>query len=140
MDAHPVAGIAGGVLIALSLAIMLLASGRIAGLSGVVAGLVRTGEDWTWRAWFVAGMLAVGAVFEIVAPATYDAGTRVPLPLVAVAGVLVGFGTRLCNGCTSGHGLCGMSRLSKRSIVATIVFFGIGVAVATVTGMIVGHA
>lgn len=134
-DFTPVQGIVGGALIALSLAIMLVATGRIAGLSGIVAGLLTSG-DRTWRAWFVAGMLAVGAVFEIVRPQTFDAAARVPLPVVAIAGVLVGLGTRLGNGCTSGHGLCGISRFSKRSILATIVFMGVGVVTATITGMV----
>lgn len=135
-DFTPVQGVIGGALIALSLALMLVATGRIAGLSGVVAGLLTPG-DRKWRAWFVAGMLAVGAVFEIVRPQTFDAAARVPLPVVAIAGVLVGLGTRLGNGCTSGHGLCGMSRMSKRSILATLVFMGVGIVTATITGMVV---
>ena len=134
-DFTPVHAVVGGALIALSLAFMLVATGRIAGLSGVVAGLLVPG-DRAWRAWFVAGMLGVGAAFELAAPHTFDTTARVPLPLVALAGVLVGVGTRLGNGCTSGHGLCGISRLSKRSILATCVFFGVGVATATITGMV----
>lgn len=134
-DFTPLQGVLGGALIALSLAIMLVTTGRIAGLSGVLAGLLSTG-DRVWRAWFVAGMLAVGAVFELVRPSTFDAASRVPLPVVAIAGVLVGLGTRLGNGCTSGHGLCGISRLSKRSIIATAVFMGVGMVTATVTGMV----
>jgi uncharacterized protein len=137
-DFTPIHALVGGTLIALSLATMLLLTGRIAGLSGVFAGCFRAPPgDWKWRVWFLGGMLAVGAVFEVVAPTAFDAAPRVPLWLVAIAGACVGFGTRLGNGCTSGHGLCGMSRLSKRSIVATLVFFGVGVATATVTGMIV---
>ena len=134
-DFTPVHALVGGALIALALAVMLIATGRIAGLSGVVAGLLSS-DDRAWRAWFVAGMLGVGAVFELAAPRTFDAVARVPLPLVALAGLLVGVGTRLANGCTSGHGLCGISRLSKRSILATCVFFGVGVATATITGMV----
>jgi len=132
-DFQPIQGALGGALIALALAVMLIATGKLAGLSGIVGGLF-DGRDRTWRAWYVAGMLLTGAVFELVHPASFDTGARVPLPLVAVAGVLVGVGTRLGNGCTSGHGLCGMSRLSKRSIVATLVFFGVAVATATLVG------
>ncbi len=132
-DLQPLHGILGGTLIALALAVMLIATGKLAGLSGIVGGLFDA-KDRTWRAWYVAGMLAVGAVFELVHPASFDTGSRLPLPLVAVAGVLVGVGTRLGNGCTSGHGLCGMSRLSKRSIVATFTFFGIAVVTATAVG------
>lgn len=134
-DLQPLHGLAGGALIALSLAVMLIATGRLAGLSGVIGGLVAE-PDRAWRAWFVAGMLAAGAIFELARPATFDTGSRVPLPVVAIAGVLVGFGTRLCNGCTSGHGLCGMSRLSRRSIIATLTFFGVGVVTATLAGAV----
>lgn len=139
-DFTPVHGLVGGILIALSLAIMLLATGRIAGLSGIVAGLCRPSGDWEWRAWFVAGMLAVGAVFQLAEPATFDTAPRVPLYLVAASGAIVGLGTRLCNGCTSGHGLCGTSRPSRRSIIATAVFFAVGVATATITGAILRGA
>ena len=136
-DFTPWQALAGGALIAISLAIMLIATGRIAGLSGIFAGFIagRRG-DWAWRAWFIAGMMIVGVAFQIARPATFDHGARIPLWLVAVAGLLVGIGTRTSNGCTSGHGLCGMSRFSKRSIIATMVFFGVGVATATITGMI----
>lgn len=109
---------------------MLVATGRIAGLSGVVSGLFGD-RDRAWRGYFVVRMLVVGAAFRLAGPATFDVGARVPLPLVALAGLLVGLGTRLSNGCTSGHGLCGMSRLSRRSIIATLTFFATGVATAT---------
>ena len=132
-DFTPVHAVVGGALIALALATMLLGTGRIAGLSGVVSHLVY-GGDRAWRAWFVAGMLAVGVAFELAAPQTFDATAPRSLPIVAISGVLVGIGTRLSNGCTSGHGLCGTSRLSKRSIIATAVFFGVGVVTATLVG------
>jgi uncharacterized protein len=136
-DFTPVSALVGGALIAASLALMLLFTGRIAGLSGIFAGFLRgPAPDWAWRAYFIAGMFAVGIVFALAAPATYDAGARVPLWLVAISGVLVGVGTRSSNGCTSGHGLCGMSRLSKRSIVATLTFMATGVATATAIGTI----
>jgi len=131
----PLHAVAGGALIALSLAVMLVATGRIAGLSGVLAGFVHgVPGDRAWRGWFLAGMLAVGAAYELAAPGTFDAGARVPLPAIALAGALVGIGTRASNGCTSGHALCGISRLSPRSLVATGVFFAVGVATATLVG------
>lgn len=137
-DFTPASALVGGALIATSLAIMLVATGRIAGLSGIFAGFLGgTPGDWAWRASFIAGMLGVGIVFRVAAPATFDYAARVPLWLVAISGVLVGIGTRASNGCTSGHGLCGMSRLSKRSIIATITFFAIGVATATLVGSLV---
>jgi uncharacterized membrane protein YedE/YeeE len=140
-DFTPVQALVGGALIAISLAIMLVGTGRIAGLSGIFAGLLRGGKgDWAWRAWFVAGMFVVGIAFRVARPETYDHAARVPLWAIAISGVLVGVGTRASNGCTSGHGLCGMSRLSKRSIIATVVFFGVGVVTATIVGHLVRHA
>ena len=136
-DFTPVRGLVGGALIASSLAIMLVATGRIAGLSNVFAGIVRpVPGDWTWRAWFVAGAIAAGLAFALAAPATFEADSPRALPMIAVAGVLVGAGTRLANGCTSGHGLCGTSRLARRSIVATAVFMGVGMVTATIAGAI----
>ncbi len=136
-DFSPGHALIGGALIATSLAIMLITTGRIGGLSGIFAGfIVPKRGDWAWRAWFIAGALAVGFAFQIARPETYDAGARVPLWLVAVSGALVGFGVRAGNGCTSGHGLCGMSRMSKRSIIATLTFFAVGVATATISGTV----
>ena len=136
-DFTPIQALVGGALISASLALMLILTGRIAGLSGIFAGLIagRRG-DWTWRAWFASGMLLVGAAFAVARPEMFDHGARIPLWLVAVSGALVGLGTRASNGCTSGHGLCGMSRLSNRSVVATMTFFAVGVATATITGMV----
>jgi hypothetical protein len=136
-DFTPVQALVGGALIATSLAIMLITTGRIAGLSGIFAGFIagRRG-DWAWRAWFIAGMLIVGIGFAIVRPQTFDHDARIPLWAVALSGAVVGLGTRASNGCTSGHGLCGMSRLSKRSIIATCVFFAFGVATATLSGVL----
>jgi uncharacterized membrane protein YedE/YeeE len=133
----PIGAIVGGALIAMSLALVLVGTGRIAGLSGVFAGFLR-GEagDWAWRALFLAGAIGAGAVFAFALPSTFDHAAPAPLWLVATSGLLVGVGTRLSNGCTSGHGLCGTSRLSRRSLVATAVFFGLGVLTATV----IGHA
>lgn len=135
-DFTPVHAAIGGVLIALGLAVVLIGNGRIAGLSGIVAGLISpsAGGDRDWRIGFLAGALAVGALFRIATSTTFDAVAPHGYALVAISGVLVGVGTRLANGCTSGHGLCGMARLSKRSIIATITFFFIAVGVATLTG------
>lgn len=103
---------------------MLLLNGRVAGISGIVGGLLtlRT-RDTVWRAAFVAG-LVLGALGYLSAA---DIPVRVlaPLPAILAGGLLVGFGTRLGSGCTSGHGLCGMARLSRRSVVATATFFGV---------------
>lgn len=128
-DAAPVAGLAGGVLIGLAAALMLLGAGRIAGVSGIAArafGLSKSGMSWSSAWTFVIGLplgaLAVTALTG--APTPEFAST----PVLVVAGLLVGFGTRLGSGCTSGHGVCGVSRLSQRSIVATVTFMAAGMA------------
>jgi len=114
---------------------MLLLNGRVAGISGILGGLLtlRAG-DAIWRAAFVAG-LVLGALAYV---STAEVPVRVlaPLPAVLAGGLLVGFGTRLGSGCTSGHGLCGMARLSRRSVAATATFFG----VAMLTVFLTRHA
>jgi len=130
-----VAALAGGVLIGIAVAMLLLLRGRVAGISGIVAGVVRPGRgDGHWRALFVAGLVAGGLVARLVDPGAIGAMVA-PLPVLALAGLLVGFGTRLAGGCTSGHGVCGVSRLSPRSIVATGTFM----AVAGVVVFFVRH-
>ncbi len=118
--------LAGGALIGGGAAAMYLLSGRIAGVSGILAGALvpRTGETG-WRLMFLAGIVGGGAVGAAVAPEAYGVARGSTILLVA-AGLLVGFGTRLGNGCTSGHGVCGVSRLSRRSIVATALFVAAG--------------
>ncbi len=119
----------GGVLLGLAIAMLLLLNGRIAGISGILRGLVRPEPgDWTWRALFVVGLVGGAIVARVFDPAAIEAPTA-SLPILAVAGLLVGVGTRLANGCTSGHGVCGVSRLSLRSIVATGTFMGVAAAV-----------
>ena len=136
--AMPVEGFVGGLMIGLAAAIMLLGLGRIAGVSGLAAratGLADTGAPRSVAVAFILG-LPLGAL--IVSLLTGGVATHFPvspLPLI-IGGLLVGFGTRLGSGCTSGHGVCGMSRLSRRSIVATLVFMGAGFA--TVAAMRAG--
>jgi hypothetical protein len=135
----PVHAVIGGGLMGIALSIILLATGRLAGLSGVVAGVLWQG-DRSWRAWFVLGALATGATIFAVSPGTFDPESIRSLPVIAIAGVLVGFGTRLGNGCTTGHGFCGASRLSKRSITALMTFFAVAVATATIAGTLGGRS
>ncbi|WP_211471522.1 YeeE/YedE family protein [Collimonas humicola] len=124
----PWLSLAGGLLIGLATAIFLLFNGRIAGISGIVGGLLRpVSGDITWRIAFVIGLMVSPLVFGIVLPLPnmqIEAGT---LTLV-IAGLLVGIGTRYGAGCTSGHGVCGLSRRSPRSAVATIAFMFAGFA------------
>ena len=126
--------LAGGALIGLASAFLLLAHGRIAGVSGIVGSLLQaTTRDRGWRIAFIAGMSAAGLVATVAAPSAVGASVRA-LPLVIVAGLLVGYGTRLGSGCTSGHGVCGMARLSPRSIAATATFMATGALTAILMG------
>jgi len=135
----PTLPLVGGALIALSTAGMLLGLGRVAGISGVVGGLVRGQRaDRLWRIAFVGGLLVGGAVFSRIAPAVFEARAQVSWPLLIVAGFLVGVGTSLSHGCTSGHGVCGISRGSPRSIVATLVFMALGAVAAMAVGLVLG--
>ena len=102
---------------------MLLLEGKIAGISGIFAGILRpVRDDTAWKASFVAGLLAGGVLLRLFMPIAYDFGIVRSTGMLVIAGLMVGFGTRLGNGCTSGHGVCGISRLSPRSIIATITF------------------
>jgi uncharacterized membrane protein YedE/YeeE len=118
----PWSSLAGGMLIGLAAALLLLLAGRIAGISGIVGGLLRPMKgDIGWRSAFLLGLVAAPMVYAVFAPlpaVRVDAGTGT----LVVAGLLVGLGTRYGAGCTSGHGVCGLSRLSPRSLVATLAF------------------
>ena len=131
--AQPIAGLTGGVMIGVSAAIMLLGLGQIAGVSGLTAravGLTEGGAPRGIAAAFVLG-LPLGALLVSVLSGGVEASFPAPIPLV-VAGLIVGFGTRLGSGCTSGHGVCGVSRLSPRSLVATALFMAGGFAAVAV--------
>jgi len=126
MDTSPLwQSLAGGLLIGLSASILILFNGRIAGISGILAAaLDNTQQENGWRWAFLIGLLGAGLVYMLIGlPA-------VSMPenpwQTALAGVLVGFGTRLGSGCTSGHGVCGMARRSPRSVLATLIFIGMG--------------
>jgi uncharacterized membrane protein YedE/YeeE len=131
----PIPALLGGALIGLSATTMLLLLGRIAGISGIVSGLLEPrGGDLGWRAAFTAGLLSAGLIAMRWLPETLDGSVDRPLPLVILAGLLVGFGTRLGNGCTSGHGVCGLSRRSPRSLASVLTFMAMGFLVASVIG------
>src|SRR5258706_4485930 len=119
----PLSAAAGGALIGLAASALLLFNGRIAGISGIAGSLsVAPPGDRSWRWLFLAGLIGGAFLVSVVAPDAIDPTLRRPLPWLAVSGLLVGFGTRLANGCTSGHGVCGLSRFSKRSAGAVAVF------------------
>jgi uncharacterized membrane protein YedE/YeeE len=131
----------GGTLIGLAASLVLLTHGRIAGISGLFGGLFLPGYDArTFRLWFLAGLVAAGVVLSIVYPAAF-ARTGVPsMFAIAPAGLLVGFGTRLGGGCTSGHGVCGLSRFSRRSLIATVTFMATGMLTVFIMRHVVGGA
>ncbi len=135
----PLSALIGGALIGLAAALMMLLTGRIAGISGICGGLLNgPANDRPWRLALLAGLIA--------APLISGAfGRPLPLPdmpaswaVVIAGGLLVGFGTRMAGGCTSGHGICGIARISPRSITATLIFMGVAVVVVAVTRHVIG--
>lgn len=124
----------GGLLIGVAVSLMLFLNGRVTGVSAILYGALVTREkgDRTWRSCFVIGMLAGGFVLMLVKPDSFSGSLQTPVWTVIAAGLLVGFGTVLGSGCTSGHGVCGMSRLSPRSIAATVTFISAGVLAVAV--------
>ena len=133
----PFVALAGGLLIGGAATLLLLLSGRIAGISGMLAAATRIAKDgvpWQQAAAFVVGLPA-GALLIAAFVRAPDIAITSSMPLLVVAGLLVGFGTRLANGCTSGHGVCGVARVSRRSLVATATFM----AAAIVTVFVVRH-
>ncbi|MGH8446379.1 MAG: YeeE/YedE family protein [Solimonas sp.] len=130
----------GGLLIGCAAALLLLGRGQIAGISGIVGNtLFGNGGTRQWRWWFLVGFfVAPIAVWLVVhVPTQYE--VALPTPLLIASGLLVGFGTRLGNGCTSGHGVCGLGNLSQRSLVAVLVFMGVAALTAYVYRHVMGH-
>ncbi len=135
----PVASLIGGILIGLSASALLLFNGKIAGISGIVAGLLSPAKsDVVWRAVFVAGLLTGGLILKLLSSQAFDIGVVRSGAAFVIAGLLIGFGARLGSGCTSGHGVCGVSRFSKRSIVATATFIATGAAAVYVVNHLLG--
>lgn len=134
----PLSGLCGGALIGVAAAMMILGVGRVAGISGIVGGLLppRT-NDSVWRVAFIAGLFTAPAAMSVwrapIAP-VFSA----PWGVLLLAGALVGFGSRLGSGCTSGHGVCGLSRLSPRSLAATATFMTVGFATVYVVRHLIG--
>jgi len=124
----PVPALLGGGLIGLSAGWLILANGRIAGISGIVGGLIERAADWPERLAFVLGLLIAPALVWLASARPVSAELAVSPPLLIVAGLLVGFGSRLGSGCTSGHGVCGLARRSPRSLAATAGFMATGFA------------
>jgi uncharacterized membrane protein YedE/YeeE len=135
----PLTALVGGALIGLAAALLMLSIGRIAGISGIFAGCIAfVGGDRGWRAAFVAGLVAAPLLSML-------AGYRIAMPempaswaVIVIAGLLVGVGTRIGGGCTSGHGVCGLARLSARSVAATVIFMVTAAIVVAVTRHVIG--
>jgi len=120
--------IMGGVLIGISVSLMLLFNGRVTGISGIVSGIIKPAAgDFSWRTFFVLGLISGGFLLQYFLPETIIHHYPLKLGDYIFAGLLVGFGTLLGNGCTSGHGVCGISRFSVRSILATCTFIIFGI-------------
>jgi uncharacterized membrane protein YedE/YeeE len=136
----PIASSVGGILIGLAAALLLLFNGRIAGISGIAGGLLTRPPriEVYWRVLFIVGLVAGGAVMSLLAPGLFAFTLDRSTAALIAAGLLVGFGTRLGSGCTSGHGVCGISRLSPRSIVATLTFMAAGAAMVFVVQHLIG--
>ena len=128
MESAWIFALAGGVFIGLAVSLMLVLNGRVTGISGIVNGVLSPVKgDTAWRWNFIAGLVAGGLVMNFLNPEMFQGGLETEEWTLGIAGVLVGFGTVLGSGCTSGHGVCGISRLSPRSLVATLTFIAAGV-------------
>ena len=126
----------GGGIIGLAASILLLSLGRVAGISGITFSLFNPEKkDKDWRLAFVVGLLSGGGLLAVVMPSVFNVASEIPFArptwMMGLAGLLVGFGTQMGSGCTSGHGVCGITRLSMRSLVATGTFMTVGMAIAT---------
>lgn len=136
---EPIGPLVGGALMGLSAVILLLFCGRVAGISGLFEGVLRPRRgDVAWRVWFLLGLAFGAALMVRMRPSCFDSSLVRSAGATVLAGVLVGFGTRLGSGCTSGHGLCGIGRLSVRSMVATVTFIVCGAVTVVVIDRLLG--
>ncbi len=131
----PLSSLGGGLLIGLAAVLLIHFCGRIAGISGILSGLLSKPEGW--RIAFLAGLIGSPLLYSLFFTLP-EINVQTSWPMIIVAGLLVGVGTRLGSGCTSGHGVCGLSRFSKRSLVATLTFMVTGIVTATVVGFWLG--
>lgn len=122
MNFTPWSAAAGGLLIGIAVSVLFIFNGRIAGISGILAGVLKPiAGDTAWKVAFILGIMITPTLFTLFIYAP-EVTIKASTPIIIIAGLLVGFGTRLGSGCTSGHGICGMARLSRRSIVAVMTF------------------
>jgi uncharacterized protein len=137
----PFSALIGGILIGLSSTLLLWTIGRVAGISGIVGGLLRpAAAELPWRIAFIIGLIAAPLLYRAVGGTTPVIAVTPSLALAILGGLLVGYGTRLGSGCTSGHGVCGLARLSPRSLVATITFLLVALVTVFVARHVLGGA
>jgi len=135
----PLTASIGGAFIGLSAVILMAFNGRIAGISGVFSGVAfAKSGDKLWRILFVLGLLTAPIIYQAASGRDIEFDLSANMPLVIIGGLLVGFGTRLGSGCTSGHGVCGLSRLSPRSLVSVLLFMGAGMLTVTAARTVLG--
>ena len=135
----PLLALLGGALIGVASVLLMMLTGRIAGISGILGGLLAPGaKDKAWRIAFVVGLIAAPLIFAAMGRSLAVPDMPASWLVVAAAGLLVGFGTRLGSGCTSGHGVCGIARLSPRSVVATAIFMVTAVATVAIVRHVLG--
>jgi uncharacterized membrane protein YedE/YeeE len=132
----PGSALTGGLILGIGASLLLLYSGKIAGISGILAYVIKPThlftQDTAWRALFLIGLISAGIIYPLIA-ALPPASIAASKPTLVMAGLLVGFGSRMGSGCTSGHGICGLSRLSLRSLVATVSFMAAGFVLTYLT-------
>jgi len=137
----PIASLWGGILIGLSASFLLLSDGKIAGISGIMGGLLRpVKNDTAWRILFILGLITGGLLFQFLSPDVFTTGISRSIGALILAGLLVGFGTRLGSGCTSGHGVCGISRFSPPSLVSMVTFIVTGATTVYIINHLLGGA
>jgi uncharacterized membrane protein YedE/YeeE len=138
-DFTPIPALIGGALIGLASSLLLLTHGKVAGISGLYGGIIRRGtSDRGFRVAFISGLLFAGLLLRVFLPDAFATTWNATLPVALAAGLIVGVGTQLGNGCTSGHGVCGISRLSVRSLIATGTFMATGGATVFVVRHLLG--
>lgn len=132
----PYHSLIGGLLIGLAAFILIFFCGRVMGISGILGGLLHKGSDLGWRLFFIAGLLISPWLYQFITFSRPEIQLTASWPTVIIAGLLVGFGTRLGSGCTSGHGVCGLSRLSLRSLVATLIFMFVAIMTVYIVSLL----
>ena len=137
-DFNPLNGFIGGLMIGAGALVLLLCNGRIAGISGIMGNLFANARETGWRLAFLVGLVAAPFIWLVATGGSYNIEITDSVLLLVAGGLLVGFGTRMGSGCTSGHGVCGLGRASPRSITATLIFIGIAMVTVYVMRHVIG--